>query len=246
MRYQNAAALAALVLAAGASACTRVDPFAPPPADLGRGPSAAPAPVAVPPAPAPAPGEPVLLTGVAAPSPLEGWKPMLVDPAGDHVGSPGGDILSVHAVTDGTYLWLRYRLAQAPSSQEGLPDLRFWVEKQPEMVTVEVKTGTPGNPCEISRSDQAEGVVVGNCFKLGEGIDIRLPLKYLPDWASKRDPFFVSGPQTCCADEARSRPVDEIDASQEVWRLSDEQIAERERAAREAATQVAPPSPGWN
>lgn len=151
---------------------------------------------------------------------LREFDPQLTDPPKDATGDKGhDDLLSALAVIDEQYLYGRV-VSRSPMAGENVREIRFWIEQQPNMVTVEVKTGTRDRPCELSdikASDQQ--AVVNRCFWAGNALDFRVPLKDIPASIDVAKPFWVSGFQSCCSDEARNDPYDSIEGAQEVWRV---------------------------
>lgn len=155
---------------------------------------------------------------------LAEFEAELVDPPQDATSGLGhDDLLSALAVVDARYLFARV-LTREPMS---VPDnkareLRFWLEQGGKMVTVEVKVGSEGAPCELldAAGADADTKVVPGCFWLGNALDLRIPLDAIPKAINVAQPFWMSGMQTCCADEARNQPVDAIGEAQEVWRVS--------------------------
>jgi hypothetical protein len=128
-------------------------------------------------------------------------------------------LLSAFAVLDARYLYARV-VPREPMKRDQTSELRFWIEQGPNMTTVEVKVGTREKPCELSDVKTPESqAVVPLCYWLGNAIDVRIPRDSVPKTIDMRKPFHVSGFQTCCADEARTREFDSIEAAQEVWRV---------------------------
>ncbi len=187
------------------SGCTSVDPLT-----ASQAP-ATPSPQEVAPAAAVATGGPMAV--------LDGWKPVLKDVEGDQKGPPAADLEWALAVTDGGSVYLRWKLKGPLTSPESVPDLRVWLERQPDMVTIDIKTRSADASCEISALNEKEGKVIPACFQIGHTIDVKIPLTSLPAWVAKPEPYFLSGWQTCCSDEDRTLPFDELAESQEVWRM---------------------------
>jgi hypothetical protein len=99
-------------------------------------------------------------------------------------------------------------------------EIRFWLEQGRPLVTVEVKIGSRGRPCEISSvDDPSNETIVEKCFFEGNPIDLSFPLSAIPKVLNVEEEFHVSGFQTCCMDEARNDPYDEIQHVQEVFRV---------------------------
>ncbi len=171
----------------------------------------------------------------AAPAQAEGGEPdsvvlllrefeaELTDAPGDAKGSNGfDDLLSALVAVDARYLYARVLTQEAMTlSGDKVRELRFWLEQAGKMVTVEVKVGSQEAPCELldAASANDEATIVKGCFWLGNAIDIRIPLDAIPATINVANPFWASGFQTCCADEARNEPFDTLEAAQEVWRV---------------------------
>ncbi len=187
-------------------------------------PAATPAPVAVASTPAPVAAP----TVVGAPEKSEdmvynlgGFDPVLEDAPNDQKGKePSTDLRSAHAVIDKTRMYVRLALRDK-LPEDPAAEIRFWLEQaETPLVTVEVKLGTRGNPCELSTT--AEPIVekaVESCFFRGNPLDLSFPLTAIPDVLKVDEPFHVSGFQTCCMDEDRNDPFDEIVGAQEVFRV---------------------------
>jgi len=150
------------------------------------------------------------------------FEPILTDPAKDQVGTEGwDDLLSALVAMDARYLYGRV-LTREPMSvaNDKVRELRFWLEQGGVMTTIEIKVGSMDTPCEVIGAGADEAKIVTGCFWLGNAIDFRIPLGALPAGLDVSKPFWASGFQTCCVDEARDQPFDELDAAQEVWRVS--------------------------
>jgi hypothetical protein len=172
---------------------------------------------------------------------LREFEAELIDPPGDATGENGyDDLLSAFVAADARYLYARVLTQQAMSVRDNrLRELRFWLEQSGKMVTVEVKVGTQGSPCELldaAGGDDGAKVVEG-CFWLGSAIDIRIPLDAIPATLNVENPFWASGFQTCCSDQARNEPYDTLDEAQEVWRVA-------QMTAEKASVDEKPYSPG--
>jgi hypothetical protein len=151
---------------------------------------------------------------------LREFDPQMVDAPNDQAGDAGyTDLISAFAVLDARYLYARV-VPREPMRRDQTAELRFWLEQAPIMTTVEVKIGTREKLCELSVVDK-EGTErsATECFWLGNAIDIRIPRDSVPPGIDMRKPFHVSGFETCCADEARTKPFDQIEQAQEVWRV---------------------------
>lgn len=153
-------------------------------------------------------------------STLREHEPQLTDPPNDQAGTNAyDDLLSALAVMDEEYLYVRVG-PRAPMAGDQVRELRFWIEQAPNMATVEVKVGTRGRPCELADIKLPDGEqVVDGCFWLGTAVDLRIPLAKIPPSIDTKKPYWVSGFQTCCQDEERSKPWDAISEAQEVWRM---------------------------
>ena len=152
---------------------------------------------------------------------LREFDPHLTDAPKDQQGeAPTDDLLSALAVMNETYLYGRM-LTRAPMTGEEARETRFWLEQDGNMVTVEVKVGTMGRPCELSDVKLPETEkVVPECFWVGNALDFRIPLEMIPPSIDTAQPYWVSGFQTCCSDAERDKPYDEIEGAQEVWRVA--------------------------
>ena len=152
---------------------------------------------------------------------LREFEAELTDPAGDGGASGWDDLLSAFVVMDARYLYGRI-LTQAPMSieRDEVREIRFWLEQDGKMVTIEVKVGTGGAPCELlpATGGEAAAKVVEGCWWIGNAIDIRIPLDSIPT-IDVSQPYWASGFQTCCQDAERARPFDDLEAAQEVWRV---------------------------
>ena len=142
-------------------------------------------------------------------------SPQLSDPAADAPGlSPAQDLRAAHALADDRALYVRLGLAGPPQG-----GARFWVEQPPAMVLVEAKFGSPDRRCEIVPVGGGNPHDLPGCFwPTPSGLDLAVPLAELAPIAPDR-PFWTSGFQTCCRDSAHALPWDEIQGSQEVWRV---------------------------
>lgn len=154
---------------------------------------------------------------------LREFEAELVDPPGDATGKNGfDDLLSALVAVDARYLYARVLTQEAMTlNGDKVRDLRFWLEQAGKMVTIEVKVGSVGAPCELIDAAGAgdDAKIVEGCYWLGNAVDIRIPLDAIPATINVANPFWASGFQTCCADEARNEPYDSLEAAQEVWRV---------------------------
>ena len=152
---------------------------------------------------------------------LREFDPQLTDPPNDAQGDAGhDDLLSALVVMDEQYLYGRI-VTRSPMKGDDVREVRFWIEQQPAMATVEVKVGTRDRPCELSDIKAADQqAVVNHCFWAGNALDFRIPLKDVPASIDTTKPFWVSGFQTCCTDAERNAPYDTTEAAQEVWRVA--------------------------
>ena len=153
---------------------------------------------------------------------LREFDPELTDAPKDQTSDTAfDDLLSAHAVTDDNFLYGRI-VTRAPMQGDNVREIRFWIEQDDgkKMATVEIKIGSQESPCELSdtKSPETQNVVTG-CFWLGNAIDFRIPLDKVPSVIDTKAPFHVSGFQTCCEDEARNNPFDELEGAQGVWRV---------------------------
>ena len=153
---------------------------------------------------------------------LREFDPELTDAPKDQKSEMAfDDILSAHAVADNTYLYGRL-VTRAPMRGDDVREVRFWIEQDSgkKMVTVELKIGSRGSPCELSDSKKPDTQnVVNRCFWIGNAIDFRIPLNQVPSIIDTKAPFHVSGFQTCCQDSERNKPYDELEGAQGVWRV---------------------------
>ena len=149
---------------------------------------------------------------------MDGYEPLLKDKPGD-VGAdvdPAFDLTSAHAVDVGDALLLRIQ-GNRPMTRERGTDIRLWVEQGERLLTIEAKPDHPDRICELTPIGRTEGDEVKDCLELGETLDLRIPKERLPRWLKTDEAYFVSGVSTCCVDEAREQPYDEIDGAQQVW-----------------------------
>lgn len=149
---------------------------------------------------------------------MNGYEPELEDVSGDVASGvdPAFDLVSAYAVATEDNLLLRIASAE-PMAVDHLTDVRLWVEQGDKLFTVEAKPDHPDSICELTAIGVAEGEELAACVEMGDNLDIRIPLKRLPNWLNTREAFFVSGVSTCCSDEARAKPYDEIEGAQQVW-----------------------------
>ncbi len=223
--FASAAVVASLALVATAGlGC--------PPAPRGEAPTQAP--VILPAAtPAPTPMEVVAPTqapaALAASSEksedmiynLGGFDPVVQDAPNDQKGKAAStDLRSAHAVIDKERMYVRVALREE-LPEDPPAEIRFWLEQDAKpLVTVEVKLGSKNSPCELSAVDAAEQeTAVENCYFSGNPLDLSFPLSAIPAVLKVDAPFHVSGFQTCCMDEQRNDPFDEITGAQEVFRV---------------------------
>ena len=153
---------------------------------------------------------------------LREFEPDLTDPPKDQASEAAyDDLLSALAVMDEKFLYGRM-VMRAPMGAEGeVREARFWLEQGGNMVTVEVKVGSQNRPCELSDAKSAEAQkVVSDCFWVGNALDFRVPLESIPATIDTKEPYWVSGFQTCCSDADRNKPYDEIEGAHEVWRVT--------------------------
>jgi len=144
----------------------------------------------------------------------------LTDAPKDQVdGSPVDDLLAAFVVMDDQYLYGRMT-SHTPMTGDAAHETRFWLEQGEHQVTVEIKVGTAGRPCELGdvKAEEAQKVVT-RCFWAGTALDFRMPLDSIPPIIDTTKPYWASGFETCCSDEARSKPYDSIEGAQEVWRV---------------------------
>ena len=151
---------------------------------------------------------------------LKGYDPTLLDPPNDQKGKLAStDLLAAHAVMDKDRMYVRLKLREEMGDSPPA-EFRFWLEQGRPLVTVEVKVGSKNRPCELSSVDPPSAeTVVENCFYDGNPLDLSFPLSAIPSTIKVEEAFHVSGFQTCCMDEARNDPFDEIQEAQEVFRV---------------------------
>jgi hypothetical protein len=152
---------------------------------------------------------------------LREFDPQLVDPPNDGPAAerPQDDILSALAVMDAENVYGRV-VTRAPLKPGEAGELRFWLEQQGSMVTVELKTSSRERNCELSdvKTPEQQTVVPG-CFWMGNALDFRIPIKQIPPAVDTSKPCWVTGFQSCCADAERNQPYDSVAEAQEVWRM---------------------------
>ncbi len=181
---------------------------------------------------------------------LREFDPHLTDAPKDQKNTelPSDDLLSAMAVMDDKFLYGRMT-SRAPMTAADAHETRFWIEQNGNMVTVEVKVGTTGRPCELGDVKAVEAQkVVPKCFWTGTALDLRIPLDAIPPIIDTKQPYWVSGFQTCCSDEARNEPYDQVEGAQEVWRvpgLAEEvDVKVGEAAPGDAPTEPVTPAAG--
>jgi hypothetical protein len=167
---------------------------------------------------------------------MAGYEPELEDAAGDVVDGvdPAFDLVSAYAVATEDNLLLRIVSAK-PMAVDHLTDVRLWVEQDEQLLTVEAKPDHPERICELTPIDGGEGEELPACVEMGDHLDIRIPLKRLPRWLNTREAYFVSGVSTCCSDEGREQPFDEIEGAQQVWIFDGEIPSSAKDDAKETA-----------
>lgn len=153
---------------------------------------------------------------------LDGWQPLLADATGDAKdGDSTHDIQKVSMVLAEDALLVRYAMASDTSESERL-DVRFWLEQGDRFVTVQTRSAAQDQSCTISEVGTAVERYVKSCFKThGDYVDVAIPRAELPASLKLGADFWLSGPQVCCMDEDRTEPIDELKASQVVWRMPD-------------------------
>ncbi len=178
---------------------------------------------------------------------MDGYEPLLKDTAGDALGGAAApfDLVSAYAVATNESLLLRVQSSQ-PMTLDSRTDVRLWVEQGEKLLTVEAKPDHPERICELTPIGKSEGDELAGCLELNKTLDIRIPLESLPRWLDPAEAFFVSGVSTCCTDESRETPYDEIEGAQQVWvfdgeipRVPPTVIAEGEAAAAAAPAEAA-------
>jgi hypothetical protein len=154
---------------------------------------------------------------------MNGYEPELKDASGDVATGvdPAFDLVSAYAVATDENLLLRIASAE-PMAVDHLTDVRLWIEQEDKLFTLEAKPDHPDSICELTAVGGSEGEELPACVEMGDNLDIRIPLKRLPSWLNTREAFFVSGVSTCCSDEGREKPFDEIQGAQQVWMFEGE------------------------
>ncbi len=149
---------------------------------------------------------------------LDGYEAVLQDPKGDALGGAGAayDLVSSLAVVAEESLLVRITSSEAMTLTNAT-DVRLWLEQEGKMLTIEAKPDHAQRICELTPVGGTESDEVAGCLHLAEHFDLRIPDKHLPEWLDRNKPFYISGVSTCCRDEARDKPYDEIDGAQEVW-----------------------------
>ncbi|MDP7111395.1 MAG: hypothetical protein QGH45_05505 [Myxococcota bacterium] len=149
---------------------------------------------------------------------LDGYEAVLQDPKGDVVGEAGAafDLISTLAVASEDSLLIRITSAE-PMTLSNATDVRLWLEQEGKMLTIEAKPDHAQRICELTPVGGLESEEIAGCLQLAQHFDIRIPGANLPDWLDRNKPYFISGVSTCCQDEPREKPYDEIDGAQEVW-----------------------------
>ena len=172
---------------------------------------------------------------------LGAWTPMLVDEVGDAAdGNSAHDIKHVVLVLTKNHVLVRYQLGADPAPTHHR-DLRFWFEQQNRFLTVETKSASRKNDCTISEPDGASPIQIESCFNAtGEIIDIAIPRDKIPKSLDLDSEFWISGPQVCCSDQARTQPIDKVDASQGVWRKPEPMLSSTTRPATPGPPPAAP------
>jgi len=154
---------------------------------------------------------------------LDGWTPMLVDETGD--ASDGGaehDLRQVMLVMTDKDVLARFELGAAPKETD-LTDMRFWLEQDGRFLTVETKRAALREECTLSEVGTEVQYRIDSCYHISENVvDIAVPRKEMPAIIDLDADFWISGPQVCCSDEARTKPLDDLNASQVVWRVPDQ------------------------
>lgn len=151
---------------------------------------------------------------------LEGWQPLLADATGDAKDKDSThDIRNVSMILANDDLLVRYSLA-ADTSEAAQIDVRFWLEQGERFLTVQTRSASQDKSCTISEVGSAVERTVKSCFKIHDDfVDIAIPRTELPTTLDLDADFWLSGPQVCCMDEDRTEPIDELLASQVVWRM---------------------------
>ena len=170
-------------------------------------------------APTPAPSQATAGTRTGTGVGLDGWEPMMRDLGGDAAdGDATHDIRAVYMVVDAASVLVRYQLAAAMIPGKSA-DLRFWLEQDGRLLTVEVKTDSQDMSCGLTPAGGATQQLIPSCFvRKDDGIDVAIPRSSLPSFIDPDKDFWISGPQTCCADAERAQPLDELSGSQVAWR----------------------------
>ena len=149
---------------------------------------------------------------------MDGYEAELADVAGDVAkgGEASYDLVSAFAVATENSVLVRIKSSE-PMTISSRTDVRFWIEQGEQLLTVEAKPDHPERICELTPIGGSDGEEVPDCLKLGDTLDVRIPAEQLPSWLKTDQDYFISGVSTCCTDESREVPYDEIDGAQQVW-----------------------------
>jgi len=151
---------------------------------------------------------------------LANWEPMLTDEVGDAVGGDAAyDIHTVVLAATQDDVLVRFKMGGI-MPPDNVRDMRFWLEQEGRFLTVETKSKSADARCTLVESGKAEQAHVEECFRRSDAtVDIAIPRAKVPKVIDLAGDFWISGPQVCCVDDARTEPIDRLDASQVVWRV---------------------------
>ena len=160
---------------------------------------------------------------------MDGYEAELSDAEGDVAkgGEPSYDLVSAFAVATEDSVLVRIQSSE-PMTLSSRTDVRFWLEQGEQLLTVEAKPDHPERICELTPIGGTDGAEVPDCLKLGDTLDVRIPAKQLPSWLKTDQDYFISGVSTCCTDDSREVPYDEIDGAQQVWVVPTSPVDEAE------------------
>jgi len=149
---------------------------------------------------------------------LDEYEAELTDAAGDVAkgGAPTHDLVAAYAVATERSVLVRIQSSE-PMAVSSRTDVRFWIEQGEKQITVEAKPDHPERICELTPIGETEGEEIPDCLTLGKTLDVKIPVQRLPAWLSTDKEYFISGVSTCCTDDARTVPYDEIEGAQQVW-----------------------------
>lgn len=150
---------------------------------------------------------------------LDSWTPLLVDETGDASdGRADHDLRRVMLVMTHQDVLVRFELDAAPKETD-LTDMRFWLEQDGRFLTVETKRAALREECTLSEVGEGGRYRIDSCYHISDNVvDIAIPREEIPAIIDLDTEFWISAPQVCCSDDARTEPLDDLNASQVVWR----------------------------